>query len=147
MSSTQTSQMNTIINRPMIFNKSVPTDVPAVIRQAKTGELRQRRPLNNDIKDLVNEVVKVRRSRRMRSNVLTINRGVGGGDSDSREGLTSQVTDEGCEQPIMMKAVPNYFPIETKRFSDFPTYNQDPPTFAPDTPTLLPPSVLAHSKT
>ena len=69
MSSTQTSQMNTIINRPMIFNKSVPTDVPAVTRQAKTGEHRQRRPLNNDIKDLVNEVVKVRRSRRMRSNV------------------------------------------------------------------------------
>jgi hypothetical protein len=70
MSSTQTSQMNTIINRPMIFNNSVPADVPgAVIRQAKTGEHRQRRPLNNDIKDLVNEVVKVRRSRRMRSNV------------------------------------------------------------------------------
>lgn len=70
MSSTQTSQMNTIINRPMIFNNSVAADVPgAVIRQAKTGEHRQRRPLNNDIKDLVNEVVKVRRSRRMRSNV------------------------------------------------------------------------------
>jgi hypothetical protein len=70
MSSTQTSQMNTIINRPMIFNNSVAADVSvAVIRQAKTGEHRQSRPLNNDIKDLVNEVVKVRRSRRMRSNV------------------------------------------------------------------------------
>ena len=69
MSSTQTSQMNTINNRPMIFNNSMPTDVPAVTRQAKTGEHRQRKPLNNDIKDLVNEVVKVRRSRRMRSNV------------------------------------------------------------------------------
>lgn len=69
MSSTQTSQMNTIINRPMIFNSSAPTNVPAVARQAKTGDHRQRKPLNNDIKDLVNEVSKVRRSRRMRSNV------------------------------------------------------------------------------
>jgi hypothetical protein len=69
MSCTQTSHMNTIINRPMIFNNSVSTDVPAVTRQAKTGEHRQRKPLNNDIKDLVYDVVKARRSRRMRSNV------------------------------------------------------------------------------
>jgi hypothetical protein len=48
---------------------------------------------------------------------------------------------------MMTIAVPSYFPIEAKRFSDFPIYNHDPPTFAPDTPTLLPQSVLAHAKT
>ena len=95
MSSTQTSQMNTIVNRPMIL-KSSPNQLPTTKRNTKTGEQRKRHQMNLDIKDFVNDNNRsVQRTRRMKSNFLqTVNRGLGLETKFEIDQIGSQITDE-----------------------------------------------------